>query len=90
MSVPKSLQPAFDGIEPLITDYCNQYLNDEYRELCLHLLEKLSLIGMFAAKTQDLVVLDRYNLSNSTRVGWLDRWASCYQLHIFSVLPSSF
>ena len=41
MSVPKSLQPAFDGIEPLITDYCNQYLNDEYRELCLHLLEKL-------------------------------------------------
>jgi hypothetical protein len=38
MSVPKSLQPAFDGIEPLITDYCNQYLNDEYRELCLHLL----------------------------------------------------
>ena len=41
MSVPKSLQPAFDGIEPLITDFCNQYLNDEYRELCLHLLEKI-------------------------------------------------
>ena len=41
MSVPKSLQPAFDDIEPLITDFCNQYLNDEYRELCLHLLEKL-------------------------------------------------
>lgn len=41
MSVPKSLQPAFDGIEPMITDFCNQYLNDEYRELCLHLLEKL-------------------------------------------------
>ncbi len=41
MSVPKSMQPAFDGIEPLITDYCNQYLNDEYRELCLHLLKKL-------------------------------------------------
>ena len=41
MSVPKSLQPAFDVIEPLITDFCNQYLNDEYRELCLHLLEKL-------------------------------------------------
>ncbi|MBR2660676.1 MAG: hypothetical protein IKE15_04660, partial [Clostridia bacterium] len=34
----------------------------------------LSLIGMFAAKAQDLVVLDRYNLSNSTRVGWLYRW----------------
>lgn len=30
MSVPKSLQPAFDDIEPLITDFCNQYLNDEY------------------------------------------------------------
>ena len=41
MSVPKSMQPAYDGIEPLITDYCNQYLNDEYRDLCLHLLEKL-------------------------------------------------
>ena len=41
LSVPKSMQPAFDGIEPLITDFCNQYLNDEYRELCLHLLEKL-------------------------------------------------
>ena len=27
MSVPKSLQPAFDDIEPLITDFCNQYLN---------------------------------------------------------------
>ena len=34
----------------------------------------VSLIGMFAAKTQDLVVLDRYNLSNSTKVGWLYRW----------------
>jgi hypothetical protein len=29
--------------------------------------------SMFAAKTQDLVVLDHENLSNSTRVGWLDR-----------------
>lgn len=28
---------------------------------------------MFAAKTQDLVVLDHENLSNSTRVGWLHR-----------------
>ena len=35
------MQPAFDGIEPLITGFCNQYLNEEYRELCLHLLEKL-------------------------------------------------
>ena len=35
------MQLAFDGIEPLITDFCNQYLNEEYRELCLHLLEKL-------------------------------------------------
>ena len=33
----------------------------------------LSPCSMFAAKTQDLVVLDRENLSNSTRVGWLDR-----------------
>ena len=33
----------------------------------------VSLCSMFAAKTQDLVVLDHENLSNSTRVGWLDR-----------------
>jgi hypothetical protein len=33
----------------------------------------LSLCSMIAAKPQDLVVLDRENLSNSTRVGWLDR-----------------
>ena len=33
----------------------------------------VSLCSMFAAKTPDLVVLDRENLSNSTRVGWLDR-----------------
>ena len=34
----------------------------------------VSLCSMFAAKTQDLVVLNHQNLSNSTRVGWLDRW----------------
>ena len=33
----------------------------------------LSLCSMFAAKVQDLVVLDHENLLNSTRVGWLDR-----------------
>ena len=31
------------------------------------------LCSMFAAKSQDLVVLDHENLSDSTRVGWLDR-----------------
>ncbi len=41
MSVPKSMQAAYDGIEPMITDFCKQYLDDEYLELCLHLLEKL-------------------------------------------------
>ena len=41
MSVSKSMKPVFDGIEPLITDYCHQYLNEEYRKLCLRLLEKL-------------------------------------------------
>jgi len=29
---------------------------------------------MFAAKTQDLVVMNHQNPSNSTRVGWLYRW----------------
>ncbi len=41
MSVPKSMQPVYDGIEPLISGFCDRYLNDEYREMCLHLLEKL-------------------------------------------------
>ena len=30
MSVPKLMQPVFDSVEPLITDFCNQYLNNEY------------------------------------------------------------
>lgn len=33
----------------------------------------VSLCSMFAAKTQDLVVRDRQNPSNATRVGWLYR-----------------
>ena len=33
----------------------------------------VSLCSMFAAKTQDLVVMNHQNPSNSTRVGWLYR-----------------
>ena len=42
----------------------------------------VSLCSMFAAKPQDLVVLDHENLSNSTRVGWLDRWGRTVINHI--------
>ncbi|MBQ6399028.1 MAG: hypothetical protein IJI21_02800 [Clostridia bacterium] len=34
----------------------------------------LSLCSMFAAKPQDLVVMNHQNPSNSTRVAWLYRW----------------
>ena len=35
----------------------------------------VSVLVMFAAKTQDLVVHDHRNPSNSTRVDWLFRWS---------------
>ena len=34
----------------------------------------VSLCSMFAAKAQDIVVWNRQNPPNSTRVGWLYRW----------------
>ena len=41
MSIPKSMQGTYTKIEPLITDYCDQWLNEDYKVLCLRLLEKL-------------------------------------------------
>lgn len=41
MSIPKSMQPLYDQIAPLLTDFCRQYLTDDYEVLCLRLLEKL-------------------------------------------------
>ena len=41
MSIPKSMQETYMKIEPLITDYCDQWLNEDYKALCLRLLVKL-------------------------------------------------
>ena len=41
MSIPKSMQPKYDEIAAVIEPYCDQYLNGEYKQLCLAALEKL-------------------------------------------------
>ena len=41
MSIPESMQETYAKIEPLITDYCDQWLDEHYKALCLRLLEKL-------------------------------------------------
>ena len=41
MSIPKSMQETYAKIEPLITEFCDQWLNEDYKALCLRLLEKL-------------------------------------------------
>ena len=41
MSVPKTMQAKYDEIAAIIVPYCDEYLNDEYKTLCTHALEKL-------------------------------------------------
>ena len=41
MSVPKTMQSYYDEIAAILEPYCDQYLNEEYKVLCLHALEKL-------------------------------------------------
>jgi len=41
MAVPKAMQYKYDEIAPILESYCDAYLNDEYKALCLHALEKL-------------------------------------------------
>lgn len=41
MAIPKAMQGKYDGIAPLIAEFCDDRLNDEYKGLCLRLLEKL-------------------------------------------------
>lgn len=41
MSVPKSMQEKYDEIASLLILYCDQYLNEEYKEILLFTLEKL-------------------------------------------------
>ena len=41
MKVPKTMREKYDAIAPLITEFCIEYLNEEYAEMSLLLLEKL-------------------------------------------------
>ena len=41
MSVPKNMQAKFDELMAIISPYCEEFLNEEYKELCLHAVEKL-------------------------------------------------
>ena len=41
MSIPKAMQEKYDSIAPIITEFCSEYLNDEYAEVSLRMLEKL-------------------------------------------------
>ena len=41
MAVPKKMQAYYDEIAGYIIPFCDEHLNDEYRDLCLHALEKL-------------------------------------------------
>ena len=41
MKIPSQTQPVYDVIAGMIEEYCEKYLNEEYKTLCLRLLEKL-------------------------------------------------
>ena len=41
MKIPVKMQEKYDKIAPLIITFCNEKLNDEYKDLCLRLLVKL-------------------------------------------------
>ena len=41
MKIPAQMQPVYEEIAGMIEEYCEKYLNEEYRALCLRLLEKL-------------------------------------------------
>ncbi len=41
MAVPKAMQSKYDEIAEILVPYCDEYLNEEYKELCLRALEKL-------------------------------------------------
>ena len=41
MKIPVQMQPVYEEIAGMIEEYCEKYMNEEYRVLCLRLLEKL-------------------------------------------------
>lgn len=41
MKIPNQMQPIYDSIAGMIEEYCDKFLSEEYKTLCLRLLEKL-------------------------------------------------
>ena len=41
MKISAQMRPVYEEIARMIEEYCEKYLNEEYLELCLRLLEKL-------------------------------------------------
>lgn len=41
MKIPKEMQKTYEEISSIIIEYSEKYLSEEYKELCLHALEKL-------------------------------------------------
>ena len=41
MKISAQMRPVYEEIAGMIEEYCEKYLNEEYLELCLRLLEKL-------------------------------------------------
>jgi len=41
MKIPEELKGKYDEIAPMVVSFCDEKLNDEYKSLCLRLLEKL-------------------------------------------------
>ena len=41
MSIPIQMRPIYSELAEMISDYCGRFLSEDYRTLCLRLLEKL-------------------------------------------------
>lgn len=41
MSIPIQMRPIYGELAEMISDYCGRFLSEDYRTLCLRLLEKL-------------------------------------------------
>ena len=41
MKIPENMREKYEEIAPMITAFCDNKLNEEYKNLCLRLLEKL-------------------------------------------------
>ena len=39
MAVPKAMQEKYNEIAAILEPYCDEYLNDEYKEICHEIIE---------------------------------------------------